>query len=219
MIPSPRTYNCEQGAFRFSQFACITCVTDTVPSQFLAKHLQKRLQQRTGVKATVSTNSKGASGRIEIRLLDQPTHGSESYDICVSADGVTITGAYAGLLYGAEALCQLIRREGDTWYWPCQKTEDSPAMPWRGLMLDCSRHFLSKQFLLATELMWRDPAGRDYDSFLTEVLDAEAYWNSIGVNYGPYTRNETMPAMNKYAFSDYFENEVLRKRPYLKKEW
>jgi len=25
--------------------------------------------------------------------------------------------------------------------------------------------------------------------------------------------------MSKYKFTDYFENEVLRKRPYLKKEW
>lgn len=25
--------------------------------------------------------------------------------------------------------------------------------------------------------------------------------------------------MEKYRFTDYFENEVLRKRPYLKKEW
>lgn len=25
--------------------------------------------------------------------------------------------------------------------------------------------------------------------------------------------------MDKYRFTEYFENEVLRKRPYLKKEW
>lgn len=25
--------------------------------------------------------------------------------------------------------------------------------------------------------------------------------------------------MSEYKFTDYFENEVLRKRPYLKKEW
>ena len=25
--------------------------------------------------------------------------------------------------------------------------------------------------------------------------------------------------MDEYKFTDYFENEVLRKRPYLKKEW
>ena len=25
--------------------------------------------------------------------------------------------------------------------------------------------------------------------------------------------------MKKYLFTDYFENEVLRKRPYIKKEW
>jgi hypothetical protein len=28
-----------------------------------------------------------------------------------------------------------------------------------------------------------------------------------------------MLPMVKYGFTDYFENEVLRKRPYLKKEW
>lgn len=25
--------------------------------------------------------------------------------------------------------------------------------------------------------------------------------------------------MSRYSYTDYFENEVLRKRPYLKKEW
>nr|VFJ58348.1 MAG: hypothetical protein BECKDK2373C_GA0170839_106427 [Candidatus Kentron sp. DK] len=25
--------------------------------------------------------------------------------------------------------------------------------------------------------------------------------------------------MNQYAFTDYFENKVLQKRPYLKREW
>ena len=25
--------------------------------------------------------------------------------------------------------------------------------------------------------------------------------------------------MDKYKFTEYFENEVIRKRPYLKKEW
>lgn len=28
-----------------------------------------------------------------------------------------------------------------------------------------------------------------------------------------------MDRMRGYAFTEYFENEVLRKRPYLKKEW
>lgn len=34
------------------------------------------------------------------------------------------------------------------WYWPCLEIKDGPDMQWRGLMLDCSRHFLSKAFLL-----------------------------------------------------------------------
>jgi hexosaminidase len=44
--------------------------------------------------------------------------------------------------------------------------------------------------LAATELMWSDPQQRDYDTFLSRIQEAKAYWNSMGVEYGPYSSGE-----------------------------
>jgi len=38
------------------------------------------------------------------------------------------------------------------------------------------------------------------------------------LNYGPVEQGKKRK-MDKYKFTDYFEKEVLRKRPYLKKDW
>ena len=34
-----------------------------------------------------------------------------------------------------------------------------------------------------------------------------------------YSNSKTNVKMGEYKFTDYFENEVLQKRPYLQKEW
>jgi hexosaminidase len=52
---------------------------------------------------------------------------------------------------------------------------------------------LFPRVLAVAELIWRNPKKRNYDSFLAKVLDVEAYWNSMGIEYGPYSRNDTMP--------------------------
>ncbi len=47
---------------------------------------------------------------------------------------------------------------------------------------------LFPRVLAAAELMWNNPrpAERQYDEFLTRVLDAEEYWRTAGVEYGHY---------------------------------
>ena len=148
MIPSPRQVQEAKGIFSFNQSTCILDSSDSVSSQCLVRHLRDRLQQLTKIGTSVPDRASGACGPIVLELLDQSAHGPEDYELRVSAEEVKITGTYAGVLYGIETLCQLIRREGDAWYWPCQTLQDGPVMPWRSLMLDCSRHFLSKEFLL-----------------------------------------------------------------------
>jgi N-acetyl-beta-hexosaminidase len=44
--------------------------------------------------------------------------------------------------------------------------------------------------LAATELMWSDPQQRDFDTFLSRIQEAKAYWKSMGVEYGPYSSGE-----------------------------
>jgi len=149
MIPSPRQVQEAKGKFPFNQSTCILHnSSDSVSLQFLVTHLRDRLQQFTKIETSMPDKVSGTCGSIILELLDQSANSPEDYEIRVSAEEVKVTGTYAGVIYGIETLCQLIRREGDAWYWPCQTLRDGPVMSWRSLMLDCSRHFLSKEFLL-----------------------------------------------------------------------
>lgn len=40
-----------------------------------------------------------------------------------------------------------------------------------------------------------------------------------GFHVSPRVSKAPASPMSKYRFTDYFEKQVLRKRPYLKKEW
>ncbi len=72
----------------------------------------------------------------------------ESYRLHLSNDGVRIT---APRLAGARhALTTLVHISNHSGHLPLGHIEDAPSFPWRGLMLDPARRFLSLDTLLAT---------------------------------------------------------------------
>ena len=73
-------------------------------------------------------------------------NNDESYKLDVSKHGVEIQASEeAGLFYGIQTLMQLLN--SDSSKLPYLHIEDSPRFAYRGMMLDCSRHFLSLDFL------------------------------------------------------------------------
>lgn len=80
------------------------------------------------------------------------THGSdglgdEAYRLEINQQGATIHAASAaGAFYGAQTLRQLLNAQTRTL--PCVTITDAPRYPWRGLMLDVSRHFFDKPTIL-----------------------------------------------------------------------
>ena len=72
----------------------------------------------------------------------------ESYRLTVSSEGVRISAPrLAGARHALTTLVQLANHFG---YLPLGHIEDAPSFPWRGLMLDPARRFLSLDALLVT---------------------------------------------------------------------
>ena len=81
---------------------------------------------------------------------DKPSHAvqqaveEESYTLDVTPSGAKLTApAPLGVLHGLETFLQLVQLTPDGFSVPAVHIEDQPRFPWRGLMIDTSRHFIA----------------------------------------------------------------------------
>jgi hexosaminidase len=75
---------------------------------------------------------------------EDPSPGEdESYQLDVAPDGARLKAAtVAGALLGLETFAQLVVPGAEGFHVPAIHIEDRPRFPWRGLMLDVSRHWM-----------------------------------------------------------------------------
>jgi len=67
----------------------------------------------------------------------------ESYSLVVGKNKVELTAPTPlGILRGVETLLQLVQKDKNGWIIPAVGVQDRPRFPWRGLMIDVSRHFM-----------------------------------------------------------------------------
>jgi hexosaminidase len=72
----------------------------------------------------------------------------ESYHLSVSQTGIKLTAPNPlGILYGLQTLLQLVQAGTNGWIIPDVQIDDAPRFPWRGLMIDSSRHFMPQSAL------------------------------------------------------------------------
>ena len=73
----------------------------------------------------------------------------ECYQLSITGKGISVVApSAAGLFYGFQSLLQLAEQEADgTFSFPLIEIKDSPRFSYRGLHLDVSRHFRTKEFL------------------------------------------------------------------------
>ena len=90
-----------------------------------------------------------------IRIKSLPKEG---YTLAVTPQQISIKAAdYNGALYALQTLRQLLPNEVESselvkrdWLVPAVTITDAPQYQWRGLMLDVSRHFFPKEYILKT---------------------------------------------------------------------
>lgn len=77
------------------------------------------------------------SSRIDSKLAE------EEYSIVISPKGVKISGGSPKALFWADQTMLQIKAQSPQGKLPCLEIHDRPAFPYRGMLIDCSRHFLS----------------------------------------------------------------------------
>ncbi|MGC2298114.1 MAG: family 20 glycosylhydrolase [Acidobacteriaceae bacterium] len=102
---------------------------------------RQRLEAQTGAMMQAGA----ASLIISVDGAGQAVQGpdeDESYTLEVTAQGAHLHAATdVGAMRGLETLLQLVQSDGRGFWLPLVSVQDSPRFKWRGLMIDCSRHF------------------------------------------------------------------------------
>lgn len=157
LIPKPVSLRIEQGSgFQLTDKTTITHSNeDTAPA---AELLALSLRPATQLPLPIKAASGVSIGNIHLQLGDIPdTHGREAYQLVSRDDGVVLTGrTIAGLINGTQTLRQLLdpgafrttKYDFSDWTIPTVTIVDEPSYPWRGMMLDVSRYFFTKEYVL-----------------------------------------------------------------------
>ena len=115
-------------------------------AQFLAQYI-KDMTKLSLTPAAVK--GKGKDG-ISLVLAPKAKLAPEAYEISVDKKGVTITGkTAAGVFYGIQTLRKSlpVLQSAGTVELPAARVEAAPRFGYRGMMLDCSRHFFPVKFV------------------------------------------------------------------------
>src|SRR6185312_16333455 len=102
----------------------------------------------------VNAKNTAAKSGIKLSLIKDASLGDEGYELKVAPHEISISANKpAGLFYGMQSLLQLMPKEivsdtlvkNEKWTIPVCSIKDYPRFGWRGLMLDVSRHFFTKE--------------------------------------------------------------------------
>ena len=114
-----------------------------------ASFLQVYLKELNGLSLPIVQKRQKKVNYIELTLSPKVT-GPEGYVLTVRKNGVTIAGeSAAGVFYGIQTLRKSLFTDSIVYSQnlPAVRITDAPRFPWRGMHLDCSRHFWSVDFV------------------------------------------------------------------------
>ncbi len=152
IIPVPARMDIMPGHFRVTAATSIEVAGANDELIAIGKFLGERIAMETELSIAVRKVLATSTAAIVLTTDNAETSlGEEGYDLTIARDGVVIraNGGH-GLFYGAQTLRQLLasaESDGDGRLLPCMRIVDKPRYTWRGSLLDCGRHFMTKDYV------------------------------------------------------------------------
>lgn len=139
LIPLPAILKPGKGRFDLPKHAKLYASAEAEPEA-------RQVAELLGL--NISKTLKSSQVSLQLRKSEEPSLGPEGYRLSITNTGIRLVAAQRpGLFYGIQTLKQLLQKRGDHHTFECQEIQDKPRYAWRGLMLDCSRHFWPKEFI------------------------------------------------------------------------
>jgi hexosaminidase len=149
VIPAPAQVKMGSGSFHLDAAVVVRVAPGDHDAEAAAHYLADLWTQTNQLTLPVRSGDTDAhTPTIEFR--HRSGYGAEAYGIEVTRSRVIVSASSAaGLFYGAVTLWQLLPVGVGGGEIAAQTITDEPRYPWRGLMLDSSRHFQSPAFVRA----------------------------------------------------------------------
>ncbi len=146
IIPQPKMSKSKEGAFLLTKETVIQADSKLFETQFL----QKSIAELTGFKLKIVTESK-SSNKISLRLNKAMNENfyKDQYTLSINNDFIQIQSADSkGIFYGIQSFLQMLPTTNQSLIkLPFVEIIDKPKYAWRGMHLDCARHFFPKEFI------------------------------------------------------------------------
>lgn len=160
VIPKPVGIQLGEGYFILNSETKVCFDQSNEEIKSIADYLAEILDTATGFQLMPELLQHQGELSNSIMLKIQPAEnqlGEEGYELIVQNHFIILTANKpAGLFYGVQTLRQLLPPEIEStkkveqkidWKIPCVHIVDNPRFPWRGMLLDCCRHFMTKDFV------------------------------------------------------------------------
>ena len=153
IVPQPNQLVPKEGRFELSNKVRLVVPSDAPEVKKVADGFAEQLKQTAGISLK---EAESVDGKPAISFVLQEGMPKEGYKLSVTPTLITVTASQPnGFFYGVQTIYQLLppavygkelKKKAD-WSVPAVEIEDAPRFVHRGLMLDVSRHFSTKEFI------------------------------------------------------------------------
>src|SRR6516225_10411981 len=149
LMPQPAEVSYGQGRLEINGNFRVALAGYTEPRlQRAVERFLRRLSAQTGIPLSETLESDASKATLEIQCYHpgeavQSVKEDQSYKLEVTPQQARLTAATpVGVLRGLETFLRLVDLDAQGFGVPAVGINDSPRFPWRGLMIDVSRHWM-----------------------------------------------------------------------------